>query len=117
MILKIADFFIGTFSGAAMASFIYVVIEPGLNMFLAMVLGAMIGMGMMLVMMLLLMPFFGAFEVMIPLHLNAMFVGMSSGMISTLPSVTLNQLAMGGAIVGLIVALFIYFSNETLTQA
>ena len=39
---------------------------------------------MMLVMMLLLVPFFGDFEVMIPLYMNGMLVGMTSEMLSTL---------------------------------
>ena len=116
MILKIAHFFIGTFSGAIMAFCIYTVIQTELNMFLGMFLGGVIGMVMMLVMMLLLMPLFGAFEVMIPLHINGMLVGMTSGMLSTLPLVTSNHLTILGAFIGFLVSLSIYFSNKYLTQ-
>ncbi len=92
MILKTADFFIGTLSGAVMAFCIDLIIPAELNMFLGMFLGVVIGMIIMLVMMLILMPLLGGFEVMIPLHINGMVVGMTSGMLSTLPLVTSNHL-------------------------
>ena len=117
MILKTADFFIGTLSGAAMAFCIDLIIPSGLNMFLGMLLGGLIGMVMMLAMMILLMPFFGAFEVMIPLHANGMIVGMTSGMLSTLPFLTSNHLTILGALIGFLVSLSIYFSNKYLTQS
>lgn len=117
MILKIADFFIGPLSGALMSFCIYLVVEPELNMFLGMILGGVIGMILMLITMIALMPFFGAFEVMIPLHLNGMLVGMSAGMLSTLPSIASNQLIIGGAVIGFLVSLYIHFSNKHLTQS
>ena len=117
MILKTADFFIGTLSGAAMAFCIDLIIPAELNMFLGMLLGGLTGMVMMIVMMLLLMPFFGAFEVMIPLHANGMIVGMTSGMLSNLPFVTSNHLTILGALIGFLVSLSIYFSNKYLTQS
>ena len=117
MILKTADFFIGTLSGAAMAFCIDLIISAKLNMFLGMLLGGLTGMVMMLIMMLFLMPFFGAFEVMIPLHANGMVVGMTSGMLSTFPLVTSNHLTILGALIGFFVSLSIYFSNKYLTQS
>ena len=117
MILKIADFFIGTLSGAAMAFCIDLLIPSELNMIIGMLLGTLTGMAMMLVMMFLLIPFFGAFEVMIPLHANGMMVGMASGMLSTLPLVTSNHLTILGALIGFLVSLSIYFSNKYLTQS
>ena len=117
MILKTADFFIGTLSGAAMAFCIDLIILAELNMFLGILLDGLTGMVMMLVMMLLLMPFFGAFEVMIPLHANGMVVGMTSGMLSTLPFITSNHLITLGALIGFLVSLSIYYSNKYLTQS
>ena len=117
MILKTADFFIGTLSGAVMAFCIDLIIPAGLNMFIGMLLGTLTGMVMMLIMMLLLMPCFGAFEVMIPLHANGMIVGMTSGMLSTLTLVTSNNLTILGALIGFLVSLSIYFSNKYLTQS
>ena len=43
MILKTADFFIGTLSGAAMAFCIDLITPSELNMFLGMLLGGLIG--------------------------------------------------------------------------
>ena len=104
MILKIADFLIGTLSGAAMAFCIDLIIPSELNMFLGMLLGGLTGMVMMLVFMLVLMPFFGAFEVMIPLHINGMVIGMTSGMLSTFPLITSNHLTILGAFIGFLVS-------------
>ncbi|MZG54653.1 MAG: hypothetical protein F3743_04175 [Nitrospinae bacterium] len=117
MIFKIADFFIGTFSGGAMAFCIHMIIPAEINMFLGMFLGGAVGMVMMLAMMLVLMPLFGAFEVMIPLHINGMLVGMASGMLTTLSSVTSNHLTILGALIGFSVSIYIYFSNKYLTQS
>tara|TARA_A100001037_G_C15102197_1_gene614558 strand:+ start:733 stop:1086 length:354 start_codon:yes stop_codon:yes gene_type:complete len=117
MILKTADFFIGTLSGATLAFCIDLITPSELNMFLGMLLGGLIGMVMVLAMMILLMPFFGGFEVMIPLHFNGMIVGMTSGMLSTLPFITSNHLITLGALIGFLVSLSIYYSNKYLTQS
>ncbi len=71
----------------------------------------------MMVLMILLMPFFGAFEVMIPLHINGMLIGMSAGMLSTLPSLSFNDIILGGGTMGFFVSLIIYLSNKRLTQS
>ena len=117
MSLRIADFFIGALSGALMAFCSQLAIPPSLNMLLGMVLGALIGMGLMVILMVLLMPFFGAFEVMIPLHINAMFVGMPVGMLSTLPSMSLFDATLAGAAIGFFVSLLVYLSNKRLTKS
>jgi len=100
-----------------MAFCTHLVVSPELNMFLGMVLGGFTGMGLMLFLMLILMPFVGAFEVMIPLHINGMFVGMSAGMLATLPSILSYEITLGGAGIGLFVSIYIYFSNKFLTQS
>ena len=115
MNLRIADFCIGTLSGALMAFCSQLAIPPSLNMLLGMVLGALIGMGLMVILMVLLMPFFGAFEVMIPLHINAMFVGMPAGMLSTLPYLTLFETTLAGGAIGSLITLQVYLSNKYLT--
>ena len=117
MNLRIADFFIGTLSGALMALCSKLAIMPGLNMLLAMLLGGLIGMVLMMILMILLMPFFGAFEVMIPLYINAMLVGMPAGMLSTLAYPSLSNLTLLGAIIGFFVYLLVYLSNKRLTQS
>ena len=117
MNLRIADFCIGTLSGDLMAFCSQLAIPPSLNMLLGMALGALMGMGLMVILMVLLMPFFGAFEVMIPLHINAMLVGMPAGMLSTFAYPSLSNLTLVGAIIGFFVYLLVYQSNKKLTQS
>ena len=117
MSLRIADFFIGTLSGAFIAFCSYLSVSPNLNMLFGMILGGLIGMSLMMTLMLILMPFFGAFEVMIPLHMNAMFVGMPIGMLSTLPSLSLFNATFGGTVIGFLVALQVYLSNKRLKKS
>jgi len=95
----------------------HLMVNPDMNMFLAMILGGLIGMILMTIMMLLLMPFCGAFEVMIPLHINGMLIGMSAAMLSTLPSISTHLITSGGALAGLMVSVSVYFSNKHLTQS
>ena len=116
MSLRIADFFIGTLSGALMAFCSHLAVSPSLNMLLGMILGGLIGMSLMMILMVILMPFFGAFEVMIPLHINAMLVGMPVGMLSTLPSLSSFEASLGGGAIGFFVALRVYLSNKRLTE-
>ena len=61
---------------------------------------------------LLLMPFFGAFEVMIPLHIIGMLTGMMVGMALTLGSTPTFCLTTLGGLTGITVAIIIYFSNK-----
>jgi hypothetical protein len=59
-----------------------------------------------------LMPVFGAFEVMIPLGIIGMTVGMAAGILSNIANS--NIVIAFGALTGLIVATTIYFSNKYL---
>ena len=109
MILKVADFFIGTFSGALIAKVVSY-ISPT---FMPMLTGGLIGMTLALILKIALMPVFGAFEVMIPVSITGMIVGMSSGMLSNI--VASNIVIIFGALTGFIVATIIHFSNKNLT--
>jgi len=109
MILKIADFFIGTFSGALIAKVVSYISPP----FMPMLTGGLIGMALALSLKIALMPVFGAFEVMIPVSITGMIVGMSSGMLSNI--VASNIVITSGALTGFIVATTIHFSNKNLT--
>ncbi len=73
-------------------------------------------MSLMIILMVFLMPFFGAFEVMIPLHINAMLVGMPAGMLSTLPFLSSFEVSLGGGATGFFVAFRVYLSNKRLTE-
>ena len=109
MILKVADFFIGTFSGALIAKVVSYISPP----FMPMLTGGLIGMALALSLKIALMPVFGAFEVMIPVSITGMIVGMSSGMLSNI--VASNIVITSGALIGFIVATTIHFSNKNLT--
>ena len=109
MILKVADFFIGTFSGALIAKVVSYISPP----FMPMLTGGLIGMALALSLKIALMPVFGAFEVMIPVSIIGMIVGMSSGMLSNI--VASNIVIIFGALTGFIVATIIHFSNKNLT--
>ena len=112
MNLKIADFFIGTFAGGLVALVVYLVLSTQPNMLIAMVLGGLIGMMLVLPLKILLMPFFGAFEVIIPLGIIGMGVGMTAGMLSAIPSISGYAVITWGDIAGFLVSTIIYFSNK-----
>ena len=116
MNFKIIDPLTGTCSGVIIAFAVSQIIPADWNMFLAMAVGGGIGMVLKFVLLLLLAPFFGAFEVMIPLSIIAMSVGMLSGMISAQGSVPAWCISVTGGIIGLTVSMAIYFSNKKLVR-
>lgn len=65
----------------------------------------------------LLAPFFGAFEVMIPVSLIAMIVGMGSGMAASEGSAPVWCITTIGGLTGWIVAMIIFFSNKNLLRS
>ncbi len=111
MNFKIIDPLIGAGSGATMATLVYYILPGDWSMIPSMLAGGFSGMGISFFLTLLLMPFFGAFEVMIPLHITGMLTGMMVGMASTLDSTPMFCLAALGGLTGLTVAIIIYFSN------
>jgi len=109
MNLKIADFFVGAFSGALVAATVSFFSPP----FMPMLLGGLIGMLLVIPLKIAFMPLFGAFEVMIPLGIIGMTVGMGAGMLSLI--VSSNIVIAFGTVTGLIVATIIHFSNKRYT--
>ena len=110
MRLKIADFFIGTLCGALVAGVVSYISPP----FMPMLLGGLIGMLLVILLKIVLMPLFGAFEVMIPLAIIGMTMGMGAGMLSFV-NVASNIIIAFGAVSGLLVATIVYFSNKRYT--
>ena len=110
MNLKIADFFIGTFSGALVAAVVSFISPP----IMPMLTGGAIGMVLTMPLTIVLMPFFGAFEVMIPLGIIGMTVGMIAGILSI--AISSNIIIAAGGLIGLIIATIIFFSNKRLTE-
>lgn len=116
MNFKIIDPLVGFCSGAIIAFAVCQIIPEGWNMVLAMALGGSIGMLLKFALLLLLAPFFGAFEVMIPLSIIAMSVGMLSGMAAAQGGATAECISAVGGIIGLAISTAIYFSNNKLAQ-
>jgi hypothetical protein len=112
MNFKIIDPLIGAGSGAAIATLVYFILPGDWNMIPCMIAGGLSGMGIAFFLTLLLMPFFGAFEVMIPLHIIGMITGMMVGMALTLGSTPTVCLTTLGGLTGITVAIIIYFSNK-----
>ena len=79
-----------------------------------MVLGGLIGLVLAMPLTILLMPFVGAFEVMIPLGIIGMGVGMTTGMLSAIPAISGYAVIAWGDLAGFTVAMLIYFSNKHL---
>ena len=111
MIFKAADFFVGAFSGAFVALAVSYISPPFMPMFL----GGLIGMLLVIPLKVTLMPLFGAFEVMIPLAIIGMTVGMGAGMMSFF-NVAINIVIVSGALTGLFVATIIHYSNKRYTS-
>lgn len=74
-----------------------------------------IGVILHLVLMFVLVPFFGAFEVMVPLHIIGMIVGMASGMMATM-NISIYWITLAGGGTGWIVAVGIQHSNKKLVS-
>ena len=117
MNFKIFDALVGACSGAMIAFTVSQIISSDWNMFLAMAVGGGIGLVFKFILLLLLAPFFGAFEVMIPLSVIAMSVGMSSSMMSVQGDVPNECIWITGGIIGLAVSTVIYFSNKKLVRS
>ena len=112
MNFKIIDPLTGAGSGAIIAGAVYLALPEGWNMIQGMIAGGAVGMGCAFFLMILLMPFFGSFEVMIPVGIIGMLVGMTVGMTLALnPAPAFCLIALGG-LMGLTVAIIIYFSNK-----
>lgn len=112
---KLIDTLTGIFSGACIAFFTCQLVPHDWNMLSGMLLGMAIGMVLHLVLMFLLVPFFGAFEVMVPLHIIGMIVGMAGGMATTM-NISTYWITWAGGVTGWIVAVGIQYSNKKLVS-
>jgi hypothetical protein len=112
MNLKVIDFLISVLSGALIAfATSQVLVESGWSPLLLMIAGGLLGMALSIPLMIVLVPPFGAFEVMIALHWIAMPAGMLGAMlIGYAPNYCI---AVAGAVWGLFVwGLIEYFNRR-----
>lgn len=112
---KLIDLLTGIFSGACIAFFTCQLVPHDWNMLSGMLLGMAVGMVLHLVLMFLLVPFFGAFEVMVPLHIIGMIVGMAGGMATSM-NISTFWITLAGGVTGWIVAVGIHYSNKKLVS-
>ncbi len=117
MNFKIIDYTIGTVSGIIIAFTVLQIIPGHWNMLLGMLAGSVIGMALKFVLLIGLAPFFGAFEVMIPVSLIAMIVGMVSGMAATAGPIPAGCVYAAGGAIGFAIAGMVLRSNRKLTQS
>ena len=112
MKFKISDPLVGFCAGGIIAFLVYQAVPSHWNMFAGMILGGVMGMILKFVFMIGLIPFFGAFETMIPLSIIGMTVGMTGGMAAAYGDLPLSCTTAAGAMIGLLIAVMIQISNR-----
>ncbi len=108
----IGDYVAGAVVGALTALAVHAIVQPGLDMVIAMLLGMAVGMVLHLVLGFALAPFLGMFQTMMPASLIGMYGGMAFGMRDSMGagSTEWSSSALVGAAFGIVVvaALRIY---------
>jgi hypothetical protein len=119
MLFAIGDYLAGILIGIVTALFVRVIVWPGMDMVIAMLLGTAIGMAVHLVLGFILSPLLGMFETMV----SASFVGMYGGMLFAMRdsmaagSTTYAAALAVGAIFGAIVVLGVKVYDRALRGA
>ncbi len=111
------DYAIGIGAGALVAGAAAFAVPGNIHPLVSMLLGGMLGMVVQSFLSIVLLPIFGAFEVMIPLHIIGMLAGMLGGMAATIPNTPVHCILSAGGATGFGVALIVYLSNRKLTRA
>lgn len=116
MFFQIGDYLAGMTVGALTAVAVRVVVWPGMDMVVAMILGMALGMFIHLVLGLILAPLIGMFNAMIPASLIGMYGGMFFGMRDSMAagSRTLAAAITVGILFGAIVVAVIKYYDRTL---
>lgn len=119
MLFSIGDYLAGILIGVATTLAVRVVVWPGMDMVLAMLIGMAAGTVVHLFLGLVLAPLVGMFETMVPGSLIGMYGGMLFGMRDSMSagSLTLISATTVGAIFGAIVVLGVKIYNQILRGA
>lgn len=102
------DLLTNALAGAAAALAARGTISDVWNPVVAMPAGMLLGMFASLPVILVLMPFFGAFEVMLPAMLTGMIAGMVVGMLEAMDPLTIPKAALSGGGIGALVVVLVY---------
>jgi len=114
---KIIDPIIATLSGGMVAFAAARAVPEDFGLLPGMLAGGFCGMVLQFVLTFLLMPFLGAFEVMIPLSLIGMAVGMMGGMTAAWGGIPVFGITWAGAVSGLFISAIIHYCNRSLTRS
>ena len=119
MLFSIGDYLAGILIGVATTLAVRVVVWPGMDMVLAMLIGMAVGTVVHLFLGLVLAPLVGMFETMVPGSLIGMYGGMLFGMRDSMSagSLTLASAATVGAVFGVVVVLSVKVYSSVLRGA
>jgi hypothetical protein len=116
MLFTIGDYAAGALIGAVTALAVRVLVYPGMDMVIAMLIGMGAGMILHLVLTMLLAPLLGFFETMMPASITGMYGGMLFGMRDSMMagSATLGACIAVGALFGVVVTAGMKIYNQAL---
>jgi len=114
MFYKIGDLFVPIIIGALTAGAVALTVSPSLAMPLAMIIGMLWGMAAQVLVLFVLMPLFGAFEVMVPSMMAGIAGGMVAGMLAVSWLTDITFLIIIGIAVGGIVYGWVCWGNRRL---
>jgi hypothetical protein len=112
----IGDYVAGAVVGAGTALAVHAIVQPGMDMVIAMLLGMAIGMVLHFVLGFILAPFLGMFQTMMPASLIGMYGGMAFGMRDSMGagSVEWSSCTLVGIIFGIVVVFALHVYDRAL---
>ena len=112
----IGDYVAGAVVGAGTALAVHAIVQPGMDMVIAMLLGMAIGMVLHLVLGFILAPFLGMFQTMMPASLIGMYGGMAFGMRDSMGagSTEWSSAALVGVVFGMVVVAAVHVYDRAL---
>jgi hypothetical protein len=119
MLFQIGDYLASAVIGVVIAFIVRIIIWPGMDMVIAMLVGGGIGMILSLLISFLFSPLLGIVETMVPGSLTGMYGGMLFGMRDSMAagSRTMTAALVVGAVFGIAVTVVMKFYNHALRGA
>lgn len=114
MFFKIGEFIAPVFIGGITSAGVAAIITPDSWMIVSMLIGMLLGMAAQVIVFILLMPLFGAFEIMVPAMLSGMSSGMLTGMLAATGVTGSTGIICAGILIGIAVWGFVWLRNRTL---
>ena len=114
MFFKIGEFITPVLIGGITSAGVAATISPDSWMIVSMLIGMLLGMAAQVIVFLLLMPIFGAFEIMVPAMLSGMTSGMLTGMLAASGVAESTVIICAGMLIGVAVFGFVWLRNKAL---